>query len=81
MILLTVILREGTSVGAYHAVTWSLWTTQTPGTPDRLNGVAWSGSQFVATLVVLTSSQADLVYFFITKPVGEPSYVSLLLIS
>jgi len=28
--------------------------------------------EFVATLVVLTSSQADPVYFFLTKPVREP---------
>jgi len=28
--------------------------------------------EFVATLVVLPSSQADPVYFFLTKPVREP---------
>jgi len=31
--------------------------------------------EFVATLVVLTSSQADPVYFFLTKPVREPIFL------
>ena len=31
-----------------------------------------SNKKFVAALVIVTSSQADSVYFFVTKPVGEP---------
>jgi hypothetical protein len=34
--------------------------------------LASSYKQFIAALVIVTSSQADSVYFFVTKLVGEP---------
>jgi len=48
LILLALLLLGGTSLGIYHAVTFSVWHAQHSGTSQSLEGVAWSGSQFVA---------------------------------
>ena len=51
LLLLILLLLEGASFGIYRAATgkwaWNVWHTRTSTASQALNGIAWSGSQFV----------------------------------